>query len=82
MGAQTIKFQRSNICVGDFIRIVKKDEAFRKRYKQSLTDEVFEVENLATFNPTTYTFIEANGEKIEGKFYQTELQLVHVERNE
>ena len=82
LSAQTIKFQRPKFYVGDFVRIVKKDEAFRKGYKQSFTDEVFEVESLAYFNPPTYSLIDANGEKIEGKFYQPELQLVPVEKNE
>ena len=80
LSAQTIKFQRPKFYAGDFVRIVKKDEAYRKGYKQSFTDEVFEVENLATFNPPTYSLIAANGEKIEGKFFQPEL--VRVEKNE
>ena len=79
LSAQTM---RPKFYVGDFVRIVKKDEAFRKGYKQSFTDEVFEVESLETFNPPTYSLIDANGEKIEGKFYQPELQLVRVEKNE
>ena len=66
LSAQTIKFQRPKFYVGDFVRIVKKDEAFRKGYKQFFTDEVFEVECLATFNPPTYSLIDANGDKIEG----------------
>ena len=82
LSAQTIKFQRPKIYVGDFARIVKKDEAFNKGYKQSFSDEVFEVESLATFNPPTYSLIDANGDKIEGKFYQPESQLVRIEKNE
>ena len=82
LSSQTIKFQRPKFYVGDFVRIVKRDEAFRKGYKQSFTDEVFEVESLATFNPPTYSLIDANGEKIECKLYQPELQLVRVEKNE
>ena len=70
LSAQTIKFQRRKYYVGDFVRIVKKDEAFRKVYKQSFTDKVLEVESLATFNPPTYSLIDANGDKNEGKFYQ------------
>ena len=75
LSAQIIKFQRPKFYVGDFVRIVKKDESFRKGYKQSFTDEVFEVQKLATFNPSTYSLIDANGEKIEGKFYQPELRV-------
>ena len=80
MSAQTIKLKIPKFYVGDFVRIVKKDEAFRKGYKQSFTDKVFEVESLSTFNPPTYSVIDANGEKIKGKFYQSELQIVRVER--
>ena len=68
LSAQTIKFQRPKFYVGDFVRIVKKDEAFRKGYKQSFTDEVFEIESLATFNPPTYSLIDANGEKLKVNF--------------
>ena len=82
LNAQTIKFQRPKFYVRDFARIVKKDDAFRKGYKQFFTDEFFEVESLATFNPQTYSLIDANGEKIEGNFYQPELKLVRVEKNE
>ena len=82
LSAQLIKFQRPKFYVGDFVRIVKEDEAFRKGYKQSFTDEVFEVESLAAFIPPTYSLIDANGDKIEGKFYQPELQLVRIEKNE
>ena len=45
LSAQTLKFQRPIFYVGDFVRIVKRDAAFRKGYKQSFSDEVFEVEN-------------------------------------
>ena len=79
--AQTTKFQRSKFYVGDLLRNVKKDEAFRKRYKQSFTNEVFEEENIATFNPPTYSRTDANCEKIEDKFYQPELQHVPLEKN-
>ena len=82
LSAQTIKFRRPKFYVGEFVRIVKKDKAFRKEYKQSFTDEVFEVGNLATFNPPTHSLIDANGEKLEGNFYQPALQLVRVEKNE
>ena len=35
LSAQNIKFQRPQFYVGDSVRFVKKDEAFRKGYKQS-----------------------------------------------
>ena len=69
LSAQTIKSQRPKFYVGDFVLVVKNDEAFRNGYKQSFTDEVFEIENLAAFIPPKYSLIDANSEKIKGKIY-------------
>ena len=33
--------QRTKLYAGDFVRIVKKDEAFRKGYKQSFPHKIF-----------------------------------------
>ena len=73
LSAHTCILQKPNFYIGDF---VKKDEAFRKVYKESFTDEVFEITDIPTLSPPTYSTIDANKEKIEGKFYQPELQLV------
>ena len=63
LSAQTNILQKSEFVIGDFVRIVKKDEAFRKRYKQSITEEVFEITDILTLSPSTYSFIDANKEK-------------------
>ena len=76
LSAQTSIRQKPKFYMRDFVRIVKKDEAFRKRYKQSFTDEVLEITDIPTLSPTIYSIIDANKEKKEGKFYQPELQLV------
>ena len=76
LSAQTSILQKPKFYIGDFVRIVKKDKACRKGYKQSFTDEVFEITDIPTLSPPTYSIIDANKEKIEGKFYQPELQLV------
>ena len=47
---------------GDLVRIAKLDLPFRKGYKQSFTDEVFEIERVATFNPPTYNLLDARKE--------------------
>ena len=70
---QTPKFKP-----GDFVRIAKKDLPFRKGYKQTYTNEVFEIQKVATFNPPTYNLIDASREEIKGKFYQQELKKVDV----
>ena len=80
--AETTVSQKPSFFVGDFVRIVKKDTAFRKCYEQSFTDEVFEITDIPTLLPPSFSLIHANKDKIEGKFYQSELQLVRVKENE
>ena len=76
--AQTSTTQKPKFYVGDFLRIVKKDKAFRKSYKQSFTDEVFEITGIPTLNPPTYSLVDGDNEPIQGKFYQPELQFVRL----
>ena len=80
--AETTVSQKPRFFVGDFVRIVKKDNVFRKGYEQSFTDEVFEIIDIPTLFPPSYSLIDVKKEQIEGKFYQSELQLVRVEENE
>ena len=65
--------RRPKLYVGDFVRIAKIDLPFRKEYKQSFTDEVFQIFDIPTRNPPTYNLIDADKESIEGKFYELEL---------
>ena len=69
------KKQRKKFKVGQVVRIAKKDEVFKKGYKQTFTDEVFTVDRVATTNPFTYNLKDRNGDQIEGKFYTSELTL-------
>ena len=75
---QTSTTQKPKFYVGGFVRIVKKDKAFPKSYKQSFTDEVFEITRIPTLNPPTYSLVDVDNEPIQGKFYQPELQLVRL----
>ncbi len=61
---------------GDLVRIAKKDLPFRKRYKRTYTDEVFENFKVATLSPPTNNLIDANKEEIKGKFYEQGLRRV------
>ena len=70
---------RPKFRIGDFVRISKIDLPFRKGYKQTFTDEVFEVYDIPTINPPTYSLIDSNQNPISGKFYQ--LKLVKVADN-
>ena len=78
LAAQTSSTQKPKFYIGDFLRVVKKDEAFRKSYMQSFTDEVFEITGIPTLSPPTYTLNDADKEPIQGKFYQPELQIVRL----
>ena len=45
--------RRPKSYVGDFVRISKADIHFRKGYKQTFTNKVFEIYNIPTTNPPT-----------------------------
>ena len=64
---------------GDFVRISKADLPFRKGYKQSFTNKIFEINDIPTTNPPTYSLIDAYQEPVKGKFF--ELELIKVRDN-
>ena len=64
---------RPKFRISDFVRISKVDLPFRKGYKQTFTNEVFEIYDIPTTNPPTYSLIDSNQDPIRGKFYQLEL---------
>ena len=61
-------FRRQNFYVGDFVRISKADLPFRKGYKETFTNEVFEIYDIPTTN-----LLVATQEPVKGKFYEIEL---------
>ena len=69
-------FPKTKFCVGDLVRILKKEETFGKGYKQSFTVEIFENSSIPTLNPPTYSLINTDKIFIQGKIYQPELELV------
>ena len=78
LAAQTSSTQNPKFYIGDFVRVVKKDKAFRKSRKQSFADEVFEIRGIPKLSPPTYSLVDADKEPIQGKFHQPELQLVRL----
>ena len=71
--------RRPKFYLGDFVRISKADLPFRKGYKQTFTNEVFEIYDIPTTNSPTYSLIDAIQEPVKGKFY--ELELIKVSDN-
>ena len=53
--------------VGEIVRISKADHRFRKRYKQTITNKVFEIYDITATNPTTYSLIDASQEPVNKK---------------
>ena len=71
--------RRPKFYVGDFVRISKADLPFRTGYKQTFTNEVFEIYDIPTRNPPTYSLLDATQEPVKGKF--NELELVKIRDN-
>ena len=71
--------RRPKFSVGDFVGISKADLPLRKGYKQTFTNEVFEIYDIPTTNPPTYSLIDATQEPVKRKFY--ELESVKVRDN-
>ena len=64
------------------MRISKADLPFRKGYKQTFTNEVFEIYDIPTTNPPTYSLIDASQEPLKGKIYELELLKVRDNSSE
>ena len=79
---ETRRSQKPKLYVGNFVRTVKKEKTFRKGYKQSFTDQVFEIAGNLTLNSHTYSLNDSNKKVIQDKFYQPELQLVRESPNQ
>ena len=72
-------FLQPKFYVGDFVQFSEVDLPFRKRYKQTFTNKVFEICDIPTTTPPTYSLIDAYQEPVKGKFI--ELELVKVRDN-
>ena len=60
--------------IGDYVRISRIKGVFEKGYVPKWSKEVFKIINVDTLYPTMYEIEDQLGEKIEGKFYEPELQ--------
>jgi len=62
--------------VGDQVKISKYKKVFEKGYLPSWTEETFTIAQRLPRNPPAYRLREANGDLIQGTFYEAELQRV------
>ena len=73
---KTIDPRKAKFSVGDYVRISKYREAFKKSYTPNFSNEIFKIRRVKPTNPRTYLLIDENGNNIEGGFYELELQKV------
>lgn len=69
------KVKKPKFKVGDRVRITKKKGKFEKGYTTRWTREIFVIEKVLKTNPVTYKIKDLKDEKIEGSFYEQELQI-------
>lgn len=62
--------------INDKVRISKVKKHFEKGYWPNWTEEYFMIENRFDRNPPVYTLKDQLGEKLEGVFYEAELQKI------
>ena len=59
------------------VRLQKAKKTFDRGYTPNWTEELFKVNNInQDYVPTTYSVEDDEGEEIEGRFYEAEMQKV------
>ena len=70
-----LKPKNRKFTIGDKVRISKyKKRVFDKGYTPNWTEEVFVIDKVMLTKPVTYYIVDLLGEKVEGSFYEKELQ--------
>ena len=70
-----LKPQNPKFSIGDKVMISKyKRRVFDKGYTPNWTEELFVVDHVMLTKPVTYKNVDLLGEKVEGSFYEKELQ--------
>ena len=70
-----LKLKKLKFSLGDKVRISKyKRRVFDKGYTPNWTEELFVVDKVNLTKPVTYHVVDLLGEKVEGSFYEKELQ--------
>ena len=67
--------------IGDKVRLSKYSTVFKKGYLPSWTPEIFSVADRHSTKPPTYSIKDDEGHRLEGTWYEPELQKVEVTDN-
>ena len=62
--------------IGQYVRISKVKGPFLKNFDQNWSDEVFIINNIDKKTPPMYSLKDEYNEKVIGKFYEAELQVI------
>ena len=65
--------------IGDYVRISKLRDAFKKGYTRGWTVEIFRISDILDTKPITYKLVDQDGEILEGIFYHEELSRVRLD---
>lgn len=69
-----------NLKINTFVRIGRKKSMFEKGYETNFTEEIFKIIRVIKRPVPVYELEDFDGEKIDGLFYEHELQPVTVEK--
>ena len=70
-----LKPKKTKFSIGDEVRLSKyKRRVFDKGYTPKWTEELFVVDKVNSTKSVTYNVVDLLGEKVEGSFYEKELQ--------
>lgn len=73
LGSQQSSMIRTDIEVGDRVRITKEKKTFGNKYGSNWTKEIFIVDKIVYTEPITYKLKALDGEEIIGSFYRKEI---------
>ena len=62
--------------VNDYIRVSKLSNIFKKGFEAKWSEEIFKIVNVLNRRPIMYEICDMDQEKIQGRFYEKELQQV------
>ena len=74
-----IKKIKSKFDIGDFVRISIVKGLFEKGATSNWSSEIYKISNIdKSHDPIMYEIADKEGDKIEGKIYQQELQHTNI----
>ena len=76
-GSDSTKSTKYKFNIGDQVRISKTRRTFKKGYLPNWTEEVFTIRERIPRQPPVYRIADYDGEKLDGTFYEQELERVY-----